>query len=92
MQREIECVGLPTVLITVDVEQSAMARPSRALNPKGFKIGHSVGPPWNADLHRKVIRDALNLLLDPPEPGQIRSVEYPEYPVEEAPPAITEVG
>jgi hypothetical protein len=92
MQREIECVGISTVLITVDVAQSAMARPSRAMNPKGFKIGHSVGHPFAVDLHRKVLRDALNLLLHPPEPGQIPSYEYPEYPVEEAPPVVTEVG
>jgi len=92
MQREIECVGIPTVLITVDVEQSAMARPSRAMNPQGFKIGHSLGLPFAADLQKKVLRDAFKLLLNPPEPGRIPSFEYPEYPVEEAPPPATEVG
>jgi len=56
-----------------------MGRPSRTLHPKGFKIGHSVGKPGQKELHKKVIKDALNLLIHPIEPGKILEREYPEY-------------
>ena len=92
LQREIECVGIATVLITVDVEQSAMARPSRALHPQGFRLGHSLGLPDHPEMQSQVLQDALKLLLDPPEPGQIPSYEYPAYPVEEPRLVMTEVG
>jgi hypothetical protein len=54
-------------------------RPPRALCPRGFKIGNSLGSPGMADLHKKVLRDALGLLKEPPRPGDIVYREYPEY-------------
>ena len=56
--------GIPTVLITVSPEVSAQMRPPRALYPKGFKIGNSLGRPGMRELHRQVLRDALLLLHD----------------------------
>ena len=50
--------GIPTVLITVSPEVSAQMRPPRALYPKGFKIGNSLGRPGMRDLQKKVLRDA----------------------------------
>ena len=35
--------GIPTFLITVSPGVSAQMRPPRALYPKGFKIGNSLG-------------------------------------------------
>jgi len=71
--------GIPTVLITVDSEQSWQARPSRALHPVGFRLGHSLGPAHATDLQKKVLMDALDLLVHPREPGTIADKEYPEY-------------
>jgi hypothetical protein len=71
--------GIPTVLITVDPEQSWQARPSRALNPVGFRLGNSLGNPGATDLQKAVFMDALGLLLNPPEPGIIVKREYPAY-------------
>ncbi len=71
--------GIPAVLVTVDPEQSGQARPSRAFHPVGFKLGHSLGPPGAADLQKRVLMDALDLLVQPKEPGTIASKEYPEY-------------
>ena len=79
VQREIELRGIPTVLITVSPEASKQMRPPRALYPKGFKIGNSVGKPFMRDLHKAVLRDALSLLKEPPRPGEIIEREYPEY-------------
>ena len=72
--------GIPTILITVDPEQSEQARPSRAFHPVGFKLGHSLGPPGARELQIRVLMDALDLLIHPKEPGTIVSKEYPEYP------------
>ena len=45
--------GIPTVLITVSPEVSAQMRPPRALYPKGFKIGNSLGRPGMRELQRE---------------------------------------
>jgi hypothetical protein len=71
--------GIPTVLITVSPEISKQMRPPRAFYPKGFRIGNSLGGPGMADLHKKVLRDALGLLKEAPHPGEIIEGEYPEY-------------
>ena len=79
MQREIEMRGIPTVLITVSPEVSKQMRPPRAMCPKGFKIGNSLGRPGMRDLRNKILKDALSLLKGPPHPGEIIYFEYPEY-------------
>ena len=71
--------GIPTVLITVDPEQSWQARPSRAFHPVGFRLGQSLGCAGAAELHKKVLTDALDLLIHPQEPGTIVHKEYPGY-------------
>ena len=81
VQREIEMRGISTVLITVSPEVSKQMRPPRALCPKGFEVGNSLGRPFMSGLHKAVLRDALSLLKEPPRPGEIIEREYPEYGV-----------
>jgi len=71
--------GIPTVLITVSPEVSAQMRPPRAIYPKGFKIGNSLGKPGFRELQQKVLRDALLLLAEHPRPGEVITRDYPEY-------------
>jgi len=71
--------GIPTVLITVSPEVSAQMRPPRALYPKGFKPGNSLGRPDMRDLQRAVLRDALQLLTENMRPGEFVTREYPDY-------------
>ena len=80
--------GIPTVLITVSPEVSAQMRPPRALYPKGFKIGNSLGRPGMRELQRKVLRDALNLLNENTRPGEIITREYPDYGEQYEPPHV----
>ena len=80
--------GIPTVLITVSPEVSAQMRPPRALYPKGFKIGNSLGRPGMKDLQRKVLMDALMLLTENTRPGQAVTIEYPEYGEQYEPPRV----
>jgi D-proline reductase (dithiol) PrdB len=84
--------GIPTVLITVSPEVSAQMRPSRALYPKGFKIGNSLGRPGMRDLQKKVLRDALELLNQNTRPGEAVMIEYPEYGEQYEPPRVKKIG
>ncbi len=63
-------------------------RPPRALYPKGFKIGNSLGRPLMKDLQRKVLRDALTLLTENTRPGSIVTIEYPDYGEQYEPPKV----
>jgi D-proline reductase (dithiol) PrdB len=92
VQREIEMKGIPTVLITVSPEVSAQMRPPRALYPKGFKIGNSVGRPGMRDLQKNVLRDALNLLTQNTRPGEFVTIEYPDYGEQYEPPRVKKLG
>ncbi|MDQ6652375.1 MAG: hypothetical protein M3Y84_06495 [Acidobacteriota bacterium] len=80
--------GIPTVLITVSPEVSAQMRPPRAVYPKGFKIGNSLGKPGMRELQRTVLREALTLLTENTRPGQIITRDYPEYGEYHEPPRV----
>ena len=71
--------GIPTVVITVSPEVSKQMRPPRALYPAGFRIGNSLGRPEMGELQRRVLRDALSLIKEPPRPGEIIERAYEEY-------------
>lgn len=79
-------------MITVSPEVSAQMRPPRALYPKGFKIGNSLGRPAMRELHRKVLRDALALLTQNTRPGETINIEYPEYGEQYEPPRVKKLG
>jgi hypothetical protein len=75
VQRAIEAAGIPTMLITVDPGQSAQARPPRAVYPLHHHIGTPIGPAGDSALQRRTIERALAAVLDPVEPGTIRTLE-----------------
>lgn len=79
MQRGIEAQGIPTTLITLDVEQSSLMRPPRAIHPKGFKFGHSLGKPNDKETQMKVLLAALSELPERQEPGNIHEIHFPSY-------------
>lgn len=69
-------LGIPTVTITVEPEESAQARPPRALYPRGFVPGHSLGRAGDTSLQKWILMDALELLVRPPEPGTVVTRDY----------------
>lgn len=77
--REIEMVGIPTVLISVAPEQSQQAGPPRVISPHHFKLGHSLGGPFQHELQRKIMLDALKRWETREEPGRLWDITYPEY-------------
>jgi hypothetical protein len=70
-------IGISTALITVEPEESAQARPPRALSPSGFVGGHSLGRAGDAGFQKRILMDALGLLLGPPKPGEVLERDYP---------------
>ncbi len=77
VQRLIELRGISTVCITVAPDETAQANPPRALHPRGFGPGHSLGRP-EPDFQRRILADALELLAAAREPGRIVSRAYPD--------------
>jgi hypothetical protein len=76
VQRAIEMVGIPTVVITVEPEETRQARPPRALCPAGFVAGHSLGRAGDAPFQKRILGDALALLSGEPRPGEVVTREY----------------
>ena len=83
VQRAIEMIGISTVVITVEPEESRQARPPRALAPEfaspagpGFTVGRTLGRPNDPALHQAILRDALLVLTSPGEPGRIEVRRY----------------
>lgn len=76
VQRAIELVGIPTVVVTVEPEETRQARPPRALCPRGFAAGHSLGRADDPSLQKWILMDALGLLVGPPSPGQVVERDY----------------
>jgi glycine/betaine/sarcosine/D-proline reductase family selenoprotein B len=77
--REIEMLGLPTVLITLVPQNSREMGPPRAVAPFGFLLGDCLGPPHQPALQHQVLRDALRRLEAREEPGAIWEISYPDY-------------
>jgi hypothetical protein len=76
VQRMIELVGIPTVVVTVEPEETRQARPPRALCPRGFVVGHSLGRPSDTSLQKWILMDALGLLVGEPRPGEVIERDY----------------
>jgi D-proline reductase (dithiol) PrdB len=79
IQREIEMLGLSTVLITLVPQNSREMGPPRAVSPVGFTLGDSLGLPNHPDMQRRVLRDALRRWEAREEPGTIWELRYPDY-------------
>ncbi len=76
MQRAIEMLAIPTVVITVEPEETEQARPPRALCPVGFVAGHSLGRPNDPTLQKWILSEAFGLLVAEPRPGEVVHREY----------------
>jgi len=63
------------MLITVEPAQTASARPPRAVHPIHHRIGTPMGGPGDIGEQRRTLLAALNAVLDPIEPGTIRTIE-----------------
>jgi len=80
VQKTIEDRGIPTVTISQYPRLSLFYGVSRILYPYGFRPGHAVGLPNRPDMHRQVLKDALDLLVNATQPLTLVEKTYPEYP------------
>ena len=68
--------AIPTVQITVEPEETGQARVPRALCPRGFTNGCTLGRAGDAELHKRILLDALDLLVHPVAPGELVTRDY----------------
>jgi hypothetical protein len=73
VQREIERRGIPTVSMSVARDVSAQVRPPRVVFAP-FMMGHHFGVPFHRELQRRMILEALDLLVNARVSGEIRAV------------------
>ena len=64
------------MLITVSPNESEQAGPPRALYPKPFEPGYSLGQANDPAFQKRILRDALSLMHYPAEPGTIITKDY----------------
>ncbi len=79
IQREIEMVGIPTILITLVPEGSRQMGPPRGLHPVGFPLGDCLGGPGQIAVQRAVLNDAFSRWEAREEAGIIWDRDYPDY-------------
>ncbi len=73
VQRAIEAIGIPTILITVEPAQTAQARPPRAVHPAFNGIGTPVGKAGDVAGQRALLERTFAAMYAPVEPGSIQS-------------------
>jgi hypothetical protein len=76
VQRLIELRGISTVAITASPDDTAQANPPRALCPTGSRPGHTLLRAGDAQLQKRILLDALDLVVHPVLPGEIVAKSY----------------
>ncbi len=80
VQKTIEDRGIPTVAVSQYPRLTYFYGVSRILYPVGFRPGHAVGLPNRPEMQRRVLLDALNLLVNATEPLTLVQKHYEGYP------------
>jgi D-proline reductase (dithiol) PrdB len=71
LAREIEARGIPTVIISASPAATESVRPPRAITFAGTAIGRIVGPANDRELHKRVVRAALQTFTQDAPPGRV---------------------
>jgi len=71
VQRAVEQRGIPTVSISVALDVTHHIKPPRALFVP-FMMGHHFGVPFHTQLQRHIITEALALVVEARESGEVR--------------------
>jgi len=75
IQRIFEERGISTVSISLNLAITKKVKPPRALYP-GFSLGHPLGRANDRKLQVRVLRDALLLLEEDLQPGEVVIKSY----------------
>lgn len=71
LAREIESRGVPTLIISSSPAATESVRPPRAMTFDGSAIGRIVGRAGNRELHKRVVRAALEMFTHDTPPGKV---------------------
>lgn len=71
LAREIEARGVPTLIISASPAATESVRPPRAMTFKDAAIGRVVGRAGDRELHKKVVRAALEMFTHDVPPGRV---------------------
>jgi len=71
----VEEVGICTVYVGSARDMMAQVKPPRPVFIN-FPLGHQCGKPFDRELQRSIIKDALKILETLQEPGQIIDLPY----------------
>src|SRR5204862_7361310 len=71
LAREIEARGVPTLIITASPAATESVRPPRAMTFDGSEIGRVVGRAGDCEMHKKVVRAALEMFSHDTPPGKV---------------------
>ncbi len=71
MQRAIEKRGIPTVSISVALDVTEHIKPPRTVFVP-FRMGHHFGVPFHSELQRRIILEALDLVITAKRSGDVK--------------------
>jgi D-proline reductase (dithiol) PrdB len=71
LAREVEALGIPTLIISASPAATESVRPPRAMTFEGSTIGRILGPPGDRRQHRQVLMAALSMFTRPTPPGKV---------------------
>ena len=71
LAREIESRGVPTLIISASPAATESVRPPRAMTFDGSEIGRIVGRAGDREMHKKVVRAALEMFTHDTPPGRV---------------------
>lgn len=71
LAREIEARGIPTLIISASPAATESVRPPRAMTFEGAAIGRIVGRAGERELHKQVVRAALQMFTHDTPPGRV---------------------
>lgn len=71
LAREIEAIGVPTMIISASPDATESIRPPRAMTFEGSEIGKVVGLANDREMHGKVLRAALSMFTHDTPPGKV---------------------
>ncbi|MBM7622535.1 D-proline reductase (dithiol) PrdB [Sporohalobacter salinus] len=80
MQRAIEEIGIPTIIVAALPPVTRQNGTPRAVSPI-VPMGANAGEPNNSEMQRGILKDALEQLIEIETPGKIVDLPY-EYTAE----------
>ena len=73
--RHVEAAGIPTLCMTSALDITRAVNPPRAAF-LDFPLGHTTGKPYDPELQRNILADALSSFTSMTAPGSVKTLPY----------------